>query len=186
MNHRDLLKRYIRRVMDSEGCTFIPNAPGERTIGGAPTVDFTPEEIAELKRLEEEGEEEERSRIAAAFAFLEKIGAMPLLREEARKCGERLADMLIMGDPTQTLPMGILSRGKSVIDETLQGARGAVVLMDEISSPRFRAGAITLHVPGESTAIDVLGPLKIEELTAVPEVKEGNRATRRKRRRMSR
>jgi hypothetical protein len=61
MDYRDLLKRYIRLINDSEGDAFMPDMIGSgRTRGGAPTVQFTASEIAELKKLEAEGAYDER------------------------------------------------------------------------------------------------------------------------------
>jgi hypothetical protein len=159
MDHRDLLKRYIKRVWDSEGETFIPSAPGERTVGGAPTVDFTVEEIAELRRLEEEAEEEDRSRFAATVALLEEIGVMDTMREQVREDWRRVEDHFIHGDGTG-IPYGILSRSNGY------------------------AGSVTIshshHIPV---------PIPISEMLEVPSLvllDEGNRHERRKRRRMQR
>jgi hypothetical protein len=54
MDHRDLLKKYIRLVRDSEGATFIPCTATDRTVTGALTVSLSAEEVAELQALDDE------------------------------------------------------------------------------------------------------------------------------------
>ena len=66
VDFRDLLKRYIRRVIDSEGAAFIPANPcGPNTALNGSWPVFTREDIDALEALATEGEEDERREIAA-------------------------------------------------------------------------------------------------------------------------
>ena len=59
MDHRSLLKKYIRLVRDTEGATFIPSTQTDRTLHGAPTVSLSAEEVAELQALDDESTEDD-------------------------------------------------------------------------------------------------------------------------------
>lgn len=51
----DLLRRYMQRVADHEGVTFIPHSERDtRTSGGAPTASFTAQEVEQLQALARE------------------------------------------------------------------------------------------------------------------------------------
>ena len=49
MSYEELLKKYIKYVLDMEGTTFIPHSPEL-------VLYFTPEEIVELQKIDEETE----------------------------------------------------------------------------------------------------------------------------------
>jgi len=55
MDYRDLLKKYIGRVIDREGVTFIPMKPNDNHKYDCQV--FTQEEIDELNKLADESDE---------------------------------------------------------------------------------------------------------------------------------
>jgi hypothetical protein len=130
--------------------------------------------------------------------------AVSRLAEEYRSREERIAELFIMGDPSQSLTMGILSRGKSVLEEKLEGARAAVVLMDELVHPREAVAPISLYIrdhpdPYELVDLEVNirssqpidpvrlhGPMGIQFTAPNDQLEKSNRHERRKRERMKR